>query len=181
MSPTTTSYTTNNLNQYTAVGGTSQSHDANGNLTNNGTLTFKYNYKNLITEVRQSSGGTLVAEYLYDANGRRVVKNVNGGIFERYIYADVETISVLDGSQAWKQDFVFDVTGIDRILMLEQADVLDQDSDSNTTETHAVVLPQECHRIGNGTFRRLSVACYDVPLRPVWLAGGVQGRGDSVD
>ncbi len=134
VSPTTTSYSANNLNQYTAVGGTSQSHDANGNLANNGTLTFKYNYKNLITEVRQSSGGALVAEYLYDANGRRVVKNVNGGVFERYIYAGVETISVLDGSQAWKQDFVFDVTGIDRILMLEQADVLDQDSDSNTTE-----------------------------------------------
>jgi RHS repeat-associated protein len=29
---------------------------------------------------------------------------------------------------------VFDVTGIDQILMLEQADVLDQDTDSNTTE-----------------------------------------------
>ncbi len=41
---------------------------------------------------------------------------------------------MLDGSQAWKQYFVFAVTGIDRMLMLEQRDVLDQDSDSNTTE-----------------------------------------------
>ena len=154
VSPTTTSYSANNLNQYTAVGGTSQSHDANGNLTNNGTLTFKYNYRNLITEVRQSSGGALVAEYLYDANGRRVVKSVSGGIFERYIYADVETISVLDGSQAWKQDFVFDVTGIDRILMLEQADVLDQDGDSNTTE----ITRSYYHRNALGSVMEISTA-----------------------
>ncbi len=154
VSPTTTSYSANNLNQYTAVGGTSQSYDANGNLTNNGTLTFKYSYKNLITEVRQSSGGALVAEYLYDANGRRVVKNVNGGIFERYIYADLEAISVLDGSQAWKQDFVFDVTGIDRVLMLEQADVLDQDSDSNTTE----ITRSYYHRNALGSVMEISTA-----------------------
>ncbi len=154
VSPTTTSYSANNLNQYTAVGGTSQSHDANGNLVNNGTLTFKYSYKNLITEVRQSSGGALVAEYLYDANGRRVVKNVNGGIFERYIYADVETVSVLNGSQAWKQDFVFDVTGIDRILMLEQADVLDQDSDSNTTE----ITRSYYHRNALGSVMEITTA-----------------------
>ena len=156
VSPTTTSCYLGQQPEpvHQAVSGTSQSHDANGNLTNNGTLTFKYSYKNLITEVRQSSGGTLVAEYLYDANGRRVVKNVNGGIFERYIYADVETISVLNGSQAWKQDFVFDLTGIDRILMLEQADVLDQDSDSNTTE----ITRSYYHRNALGSVMEISTA-----------------------
>ncbi len=104
--------------------------------------------------MRQSSGGALVAEYLYDANGRRVVKSVNGGIFERYIYADLETISVLDGSQAWKQDFVFDVTGIDQILMLEQADVLDQDSDLNTTE----LTRSYYHRNALGSVMEISTA-----------------------
>ena len=38
----------NSLNQYTAVGGTTHTWDANGNLTDNGTHKFKYNYKNLI-------------------------------------------------------------------------------------------------------------------------------------
>ena len=133
-SPTSESYATNNLNQYTVVGGVNQSHDASGNLTNNGTYTFKYNYKNLICEVRTSGGGTLVATYQYDANGRRVGKAVNGGITERYIYSGVETVSVYDGSNGWKQDFVFDPTSIDRILALEQADVLDEDNDTNTSE-----------------------------------------------
>jgi len=42
-SPATTNYTTNNLNEYTAVGGTTHVWDANGNLTDNGTLKFEYN------------------------------------------------------------------------------------------------------------------------------------------
>ena len=84
--------------------------------------------------MRLSSNNNLVASTRYDANGRRVGKVVSGGITQRYIYSDVETIETFDGSNTWKQDFVFDVTGIDRVLMLEQADVLDQDGDSNTTE-----------------------------------------------
>ncbi len=59
---------------------------------------------------------------------------MTGGVTERYVYAGVETIATYDGSNTWKQDFVFG-QGIDNVLMLEQADVLDFDSDQNTTET----------------------------------------------
>ena len=131
-SPVTTSYSTNTLNQYTAVGGVSQSWDGNGNLSNDGTLTYEYNYRNEICRVK--NGGTTVATYKYDALGRRVEKAVTGGVTERYVYAGVETIATYDGSNTWKQDFVFG-QGIDNVLMLEQADVLDFDSDQNTTET----------------------------------------------
>ena len=134
VSPTTQSYTTNSLNQYTVVGGTGQTYDANGNLTDNGTYKFKYNYKNLMCEVRLSSNNNLVATYTYDAKGRRIGKAVSGGTTQRFIYSRVETVETFDGSNNWKQDCVFNVTGIDRILMLEQADVLDEDGDSNTTE-----------------------------------------------
>lgn len=135
VSPTTESYTTNTLNQYTAVGGASPTYDSNGNLTNNGTYKFKYSYKNLICEARLSSNNNLVATYTFDAAGRRVGKAVSGGITQRFILADVETIETFDGSNTWKQDYAFDVTGVDRVLMLEQADVLDQDGDANTTES----------------------------------------------
>jgi RHS repeat-associated protein len=132
-SPTTVSYTDNNLNQYTAVGSASPSYDANGNQTDNGTHTFKYNYKNLICEVRTTSGNALVANYYYDALGRRIEKVVAGGITERYVYSGLETVCTYDGSNSWKQDFVFG-QGIDEVLMLSQADVLDYDSDQNTSE-----------------------------------------------
>ena len=44
---------------------------------------------------------------------------------------------------------MFDVTGIDGVLMLEQADVLDQDSD-RTRPSDAVLLPPQRARIGDG-------------------------------
>ena len=155
VTPTTSAYTTNTLNQYTAVGGTSRTHDANGNLTNDGTSKFVYNYKNLIVEARWAAGNTLYASYKYDAEGRRVEKSVVAGKFERYIrsrgreeegshrlrnnpglgarYDMSQVIAVYGSSDAWKQNFVWGAR-IDEILALEQADVLDYDSDANTTE-----------------------------------------------
>ncbi len=130
-SATTTGYTDNNLNQYTVVGGTNRSHDDNGNLTDDGTLDFEYDYKNQIVRVKQAT--TTVVEYKYDALGRRVEKDVDGDV-ERYIYSGHETVNVYDGSDVIQKSFVFGQV-IDEILMLEQADVLDFDEDSNTTET----------------------------------------------
>jgi RHS repeat-associated protein len=157
--PQTTSYTTNNLNEYTAVGGTTQVSDANGNLTDNGTYLFVYDYKNHIVQVKLKSTSAVIASYRYDALGRRVEKNV-GGTVERHILSlsrfadsgrlisnayissptDAErvqdlshVIAVYDGSDAWKQNFVWN-DDVDGSQMLEQKDVLDYDTDGNTTE-----------------------------------------------
>jgi YD repeat-containing protein len=132
-SASTVSYTTNTLNQYTAVGGASPTHDANGNETNNGTYKFEYDYRSQIIKVRNAGTNAVIAGYKYDALGRRVEKAVSGGITQRYVYSGVETVATYDGSNNWKQNFVFG-QWIDEILMLEQADILDQDGDSNTTE-----------------------------------------------
>jgi len=131
-SPTSTSYTDNNLNQYTAVGGVSRSHDGNGNVSDDGTYTYIYNYKNLIVKATRKSDSAVVGEYKYDALGRRVEKVVTGATY-RYIYSGVETVSVYTSTGTWKQDYVYG-PGIDEVLMLEQADVLDWDGDSNTSE-----------------------------------------------
>jgi len=154
VSPTTESYTTNTLNQYTAVGGASPTYDGNGNLTDNGTYKFKYNYRNLICEARLSSSNNLVATYMFDAAGRRIGKAVSGGVTERSVYADIETIAIYDGSNGWKQDYAFDVTGIDRVVMLEQADVLDQDGDNDTTELTRYAY----HRSALGSLQEVSSA-----------------------
>jgi YD repeat-containing protein len=89
----TVSYTDNNLNQYTVVGGTNRSHDANGNVTDDGTYLYEYNYKNLICRAKLKSTGATVGEYKYDALGRRVEKTVTGATY-RYIYSGVETVCV---------------------------------------------------------------------------------------
>jgi YD repeat-containing protein len=77
----TTSYgAANNLNQYvTVTQGASPSvtltHDANGNLTGEGTWTFAYDAEN---RLRTANRAGTAASYLYDPLGRRQVKVVNG-------------------------------------------------------------------------------------------------------
>jgi RHS repeat-associated protein len=77
----TTSYgAANNLNQYvTVTQGVSPSvtltHDANGNLTGEGTWTFAYDAEN---RLRTANRAATAATYLYDPLGRRQAKIVNG-------------------------------------------------------------------------------------------------------
>jgi hypothetical protein len=154
VSPTTESYTTNTLSQYTAVGGASPTYDGNGNLTDNGTYKFKYNYKNLICEARLASNNNLVATYTIDALGQRVGKAVTGGGTERFVYADVEAIETFDGGNGWLRDLVVDVNGVDRPLMLEQADVIDEDGDNNVVE----MTRSYCHTSAVGSIAAISTA-----------------------
>lgn len=77
---TTESRTHNAMNQVTQAGAQSGfTYDGNGNLTSDGTLTYKYDAFNRLKEVWQS--GQKVASYAYDAMGRRVkrvVENLAG-------------------------------------------------------------------------------------------------------
>lgn len=69
------SYTSNKLNQYTAITGTgaaSPTHDFDGNLTNNGTNIFEYDGENRLRVIKRSSGAVLVATYTYDDQSRRI-------------------------------------------------------------------------------------------------------------
>ena len=129
----TSNYTTNSNNQYTAVGGTSRTHDDNGNLDDDGTHTYQYDYRNQIVAVDLKSTSSQIVEYQYDAFGRRTHKFITSEPGQRFIYSGLETIEREDASGNWEQRFVFG-QGIDQIVMLEQEDILDHDSDANTTE-----------------------------------------------
>ncbi len=59
-------------NRLEEVGTTSQTHDAAGNTTGDGTYTYNYNTAGRLTEVR--AGGTWVATYTYNAQGQRTRK-----------------------------------------------------------------------------------------------------------
>ena len=78
-------YTTNGLNQYTAVDGTTYDYDANGNLvsmTQSGqTTTYTYNDQNELVEVSGPSGTTT---YTYDALGN-VVSTTADGVTTNYV------------------------------------------------------------------------------------------------
>ena len=69
-------YTTNSADQYSAVGAVAPTHDANGNLTSDGTFTYGYDAENRLVLV--SLGGSTVATYAYDAQGRRKLRSTGG-------------------------------------------------------------------------------------------------------
>jgi RHS repeat-associated protein len=69
----TTSYTPNNLNQYSLVGTVNPGYDPNGNLTSDGSTTYTYDAENhLLT----ASLAGVTTTYKYDGGGRRISKKV---------------------------------------------------------------------------------------------------------
>ena len=68
-------YSSNNVNEYTSIGGVSPSpvHDDDGNLTSMGGVTFKWDGDNRLIEV---DTGDEVIEFAYDYRGRRFRKTV---------------------------------------------------------------------------------------------------------
>ena len=72
--------TYNTQNRDTAYG-----YDTAGNLTNDGTFTYSYDAEEQLSSFISNSTGSQVANYVYDADGNRVRKNVGSGWTE-YIY-----------------------------------------------------------------------------------------------
>lgn len=77
-------YTTNNLNQYTALSGSQSfnpTYDGNGNLTYDGLFYKRYDAEGHLVADSNSSSKQL---YQYDALGRRIQKTVNGNPINYY-------------------------------------------------------------------------------------------------
>ena len=70
----TTNYTANWLNQYTAVGPASPTHDADGNLTADGEWTYQWDGENRLVAAEKSG---MRLTFTYDYLGRRVEKTVS--------------------------------------------------------------------------------------------------------
>jgi RHS repeat-associated protein len=136
-STTTTSHTTNAMNEYTAVGGVTHTYTDAGSLADDGTYLYKYDGHQHLIEVRRKSDNALIAEYAYDALGlgRRTGKTV-GSAVTRYVYAGQQSIEEYDGTSgtaSLSRLFVFGER-IDQILAMEAPDYGDVDQDSNTSE-----------------------------------------------
>ena len=67
-------YSPNNLNQYSSVNGQNYTYDLNGNLTDDGTNQYEYDYENRLIRVTQSASE---ANYGYDPFGRRITSHTS--------------------------------------------------------------------------------------------------------
>jgi hypothetical protein len=83
----TLSIVANEMNEYTSINGTARTHDANGNLLFDGTMTYFYDGLNRLVEVRL--GSTTIALYAYDYFNRRIRREVPNTGFDgitRYVH-----------------------------------------------------------------------------------------------
>lgn len=79
--------THNEMNELIGVAGTVLQYVSNGNLTADGERTYEYDPENRLVRVRRQADGVVLAEYLYDALGRRVGKTTAEAVME-YVYDD---------------------------------------------------------------------------------------------
>src|SRR5690606_32424306 len=98
----TRNYSINGLNQYTSVGGTAHSYDANGNLTSDGATNFVYDAENRLVSASgaknatltydplgrlfQISSGSSTTQFLYDGDGLVAEYNASGTLLRRYVH-----------------------------------------------------------------------------------------------
>jgi len=109
-----TTYSANNLNQYTVVGAQSYSYDDNGNLENDGTNSYTYDFENrLITVI-----GGQNSSYEYDGFGRRISKTVDG-ITTYFVYDGDQVIEERDYNGTLAARYTYG-TGIDEVIRMRR-------------------------------------------------------------
>jgi RHS repeat-associated protein len=89
----------------TSSNGIPLTYDLNGNLASDTTMTFVWNARNQLVELRTSQG-VLIAQFSYDAEGRRRQKTVNG-VRSTYVYDNLDAVQEKDSNARIKAVYIF--------------------------------------------------------------------------
>jgi RHS repeat-associated protein len=112
----TRSYTANGLNQYTAAAGATITHDANANLTGDGTWTYGYDLNNrLKTAAKAGTSATLA----YDSAGRLRQSVITAGstATSNLLYDGVDLIAEYNAANVLQRRYVHG-PGVDEPLVV---------------------------------------------------------------
>jgi RHS repeat-associated protein len=111
----TVDYNSNNLNQYTSVGGTNLGYDLNGNLTQYDVWHYYYDCENQLTDVNLF--GTIRRMHCeYDYLGRRVSKTT-GVNTKKFCYDGDEVIADYNNAGVLQRKYIYG-PGIDEPIMM---------------------------------------------------------------
>ena len=103
--------TVNEMNEYESFKGLAQTHDDNGNLVDEGTNLYDYDFADRLRKVTQKTDGAVFAVYTYDATGRRIRKvitnsdTLNGTT--RFYLDGWRVIEEQDGKENIVQQYVY--------------------------------------------------------------------------
>ena len=110
----TESYSTNGLNEYSTVDGTTFSYDGRGNLTSDGSTTYTYDIENRLL----SASGTYNASLTYDPLGR-LYSVTSGSTTNTFVYDGNRIAAEFDGSGNLLRRYVYGGGGDDPIAWYE--------------------------------------------------------------
>jgi RHS repeat-associated protein len=96
------SATVDAANRLTSWGGGTLTYDANGNLISDGTISYVWNARNKLTQIK-GANGSVIATFEYDALGRRMSKVVNGQAVG-YMYDGLNVVQALAGANVGNSD-----------------------------------------------------------------------------
>jgi RHS repeat-associated protein len=96
------SYTSNSLNQYVTVAGAGLRYDPNGNLTNDGSRHYFYDYRNQLVRVHDPAAAQDIAQFFYDVEGRQL-QRVTGSQVTSVIFNGQNGIEEYRGGSVWAQ------------------------------------------------------------------------------
>jgi RHS repeat-associated protein len=122
----------NSVNEYSSIGLTSDAYDHDGNLINDGTLGYQWDYRNRLRLVCSlptpsascaTPGASVIAVYSYDAMNRRTAKAVtNSGVLNgttNFYYSGWRTVEERSGADVLIQQYVYGI-GQDELLVLDR-------------------------------------------------------------
>lgn len=110
--------TVNEINAYTSVGGAAFNYDNNGNLIDDGSKIYEYDYMSRLVRVKDKSTDEVLVEYRYDPLGRRISKISNGTITEYYYDRNFQVIEEHQNGQLLAT-YIYGL-GIDKPLVMQK-------------------------------------------------------------
>jgi RHS repeat-associated protein len=155
----------NNMNEYTSFAGVPQLHDDNGNLIDDGTNRYQYDFANRLRKVIRKADNAVIAVYRYDAHNRRnekIVTHTTGFDDQvRYLY---------DGWQEFEERRATSTQQYVYAMWIDEPLTLDKDTNNDGVmdqsffyhqdeKTYVVALTD---RIG-GVVERTTYDAYGVP------------------
>jgi RHS repeat-associated protein len=111
-------YQANVMNEYEKIGAIAKTHDDNGNLTSDGEKNYHFDAKNRLVRVT-TLGGNTIANYKYDAFGRRVEKKA-GSETVRYVHFGKRVLEERNVFSQLQRQYVYG-NGVDEVLQLRSA------------------------------------------------------------
>lgn len=113
----------NEMNEYESFKGQTQSHDDNGNLIDDGTNSYEYDFANRLRKITRKTDDTIIAVYNYDVHNRRnkriVTNTENFNELVQYIYDGWREIEEMDNAGILIQQYVYGIY-IDEPLVLDR-------------------------------------------------------------